>query len=87
VIEDLGQHPLGDELAQPVGEQVAGDAQPSLERLEAADPQEAIAKDQQRPAVADDGDGSGNRAFLIGKRNARISGHDATPVDVRSGIL
>ncbi len=51
-----------DELPQPIGQAVARDAEIALEVLEAADAEERVAQDEQRPAVADDGQRPRHRA-------------------------
>ncbi len=53
------QHALVDQLAQPVTEDVPGDAQAFLEMVEAADPEKTVAQHHQRPAIADHGQGAG----------------------------
>jgi hypothetical protein len=45
-----------------------GDLERRLKRLEPAYAHEAFAQDQQRPAVADHGDGAGERAGLLVQR-------------------
>ena len=55
-VADAVEHPVGDELAQPVGEDVARDAEVALQLAVAADAEEPLAQDQERPAVAEDVD-------------------------------
>ena len=43
-----------DELGEPAGQHAARHLQPLLEVVEAADAEERVAQDQQRPALADD---------------------------------
>jgi hypothetical protein len=50
------EDPLQDEGVQAVGEDVARDAGVSLQLLEPAHAEEALAQDEQRPALADHGE-------------------------------
>ena len=52
----------GDQLGQPVGQDVAGDSQPGLEFLEMLEAVERAAEDQERPFLADQLDRRRNRA-------------------------
>src|ERR1043166_578518 len=61
LVRHAAQHPETHQLAQAVGEHVAGDAEAPLELLEPAHPQEAVAQDQDGPAVADHGDRASDR--------------------------
>src|SRR5215211_910073 len=63
-VGDALEHALADEPVQPVGEDVAGDPQALLELVEAANPEEHVADDQQRPALADDLQRPRDRAVL-----------------------
>jgi len=47
------QYPAPDQTLQPAGQDVARDPKASLELLEAAQPQERVANDEQRPPIAD----------------------------------
>src|SRR6266446_3967071 len=59
------EHAVLHELREPIGEAVAGDAEARLERLEAARAEERIAQDEERPAVADDGERPRDRAVEL----------------------
>ena len=48
------EHPVGDELSQALGEDVARDAEVALHLAIAAHPEERLAQDQKRPAIAED---------------------------------
>src|SRR4029453_19055632 len=63
-VGDALEHALADEPVQPVGEDVAGDPQALLELVEAANPEEHVADDQQRPALADNLQRPRDRAVL-----------------------
>jgi hypothetical protein len=56
------------ELFEPVREQMACDAELRLKLLEASDTKETVAKDQQAPAIADDGERTRNGARFLLKR-------------------
>ena len=58
------ENALLDEPAKTVGKHVAGDAETLLELVEVAKAEEGVADDQQRPALADDLEGTGDRALL-----------------------
>jgi hypothetical protein len=60
----LEQALLGQAL-EAIGQDVAGDAEAALEVVEAADAQEGVADDEQRPAVAEDLEGAGDGAVLV----------------------
>ena len=64
----------GDHLAQPVGKDVARNAEAGLEFLEMVKAVEGAAKDQERPFLADQLDRGGNRA-----RQRRF----LEPIDIR----
>ena len=53
------QYPAIGELAQPVAEHMAGDAQPLLEIIKTAHPEKAVAQHQQRPVIANNGQRTG----------------------------
>ena len=59
-----GEDPLLDEALEPAGEHGAGDIEPLLEVVEAANAEEDVAEDQQRPALSDDLERAGERAVL-----------------------
>src|SRR5207247_3955754 len=63
-VADPLQDSFLDEPVEPIGEDVAGDAEALLELLEAAQAQEAVADDQERPALADDLERAGDGAVL-----------------------
>jgi len=56
---------VADQLLEPLGQQMPGDAERRLEGLEAAGAQEAFAQDQQRPTVADHADRARHRARFV----------------------
>src|SRR5262249_25086940 len=66
LVADAIQDAVRDELAESVGQPVAGSAEVALEILEATDAEERVAQDEERPAVAHDrqrpGDGAGEAA-------------------------
>jgi hypothetical protein len=53
------------QFLQPVCQDVTRDAKPLLEHVKAADPQEAVPQDQQRPPIADYGNRAGDRTSLL----------------------
>src|SRR4051812_39863648 len=53
---------LVDQPLEPLGQDVARDAEIALEVVEPAHPEERVADDEQRPAVAEDLEGAGDRA-------------------------
>jgi hypothetical protein len=54
-----------DKRVQAHGQHVAGDAEPLLELIEAGDPQEGVAQDQQCPPLADHLERAGDRAVHL----------------------
>ncbi len=58
------EDPFLDQALQPAGEHGAGDIEPLLEVVEAANAEEDVAEDQQRPALSDDLERAGERAVL-----------------------
>ena len=64
LIEAALEDAVVDESLQAVGEHVAGDAEIALEVLEAADAEERVAQQQDRPAVAEDLERAGDGAVL-----------------------
>jgi hypothetical protein len=65
LVSDLRQDKGVDELVQPIGEDRASDPQAEMEVFEPSDPQEAIPKDQQGPAIADHRHRARQRTRLI----------------------
>ena len=65
LVGHLVEHAALGELAQSVAEHMAGDAQALLEIIEAAHAHKAVAQHQQRPVVADNGQGAGQGAGLL----------------------
>jgi hypothetical protein len=65
LVRHLLQHAVRHQLLQPVGQDVTRDAQPLLKRVKAANPQEAVAQDEQGPPVTDHGNRAGDRASLL----------------------
>src|SRR5262245_33383727 len=63
-IEDALEHALVDQPVEPVSQNVAGDSEALLQFVEAVEAQQDVADDQQRPALADDLERSGDRAVL-----------------------
>jgi hypothetical protein len=63
-VAHLLQDALLHQAVQAVGENVTGDAEALLELVEAAEPEERVADNQQRPALADDLERPGDRAVL-----------------------
>jgi hypothetical protein len=61
------QHARIDQLPQAVRQNVAFDAEPGLEMIEAPDTQEIITQDQQRSAISDDRNGPGYRTSFVGQ--------------------
>ena len=55
-----------DELLQPFGEQVPGNAQVPVEALEPSDTTEEVSQDQERPAVPDSGQRGGDGTSSVG---------------------
>ena len=72
------EDPAGDELAEPVGEDVAGNPEPGLEFLEMLEAVERAAQDQERPFLADQLDRAGQRA---------VQRRLAERIDVRCHLL
>jgi hypothetical protein len=68
LVSDLRKHEVVDELLQAIGQDRPADAEPPLEILEPADLQEAVAKDQQGPAIADHGERPRHRTGLLVQR-------------------
>src|SRR5215475_12484360 len=64
LVGDLGQDEMLDQLAQSARQDRPGDAQPGLEVLEPAHAQEAVAQDEQGPAIADHRHRARDRARL-----------------------
>ncbi len=67
----LGQDSVGGELAQAVGEDVAGDAGPLLELGEGPCAVHRVPDDQEAPPVTDEVERAGHRAVGIGPGGAR----------------
>src|SRR5829696_2735621 len=59
------QDALIDQRAEPHGEDVLGEAEPLLEFAEAADPEQRLANDQNRPPVADRIQRARDRAIVV----------------------
>src|SRR5581483_148561 len=85
LVADAFEDSVVDELLEPVGEDVAGDAETLLELLETAPAEERVADDQQRPALADELERPRDGAVLSfvvasqhGFRLAQL--HDATDI-------
>ena len=57
-------------VSSRVGQDVAGDAEPLLELLEAGDAEEGVAQDQQRPPLADHLERAGDRAVHLLERGS-----------------
>src|SRR5687768_16789991 len=64
-VRSTDQHALRHEVIQAIGEDVAGDTEALLKALEPADAEHGVTKDEQRPALPDDLQGTGDRANLI----------------------
>ena len=65
------EHAVVDQLLEPVGEDVASDAEVAMQVLEATDAAERVTQDQERPAVADDLEGAGDGAGIIRHSDGR----------------
>src|SRR3954447_2733824 len=65
LVADPLEHPGVDELAEPVGEHVPGEAEVPLEDVEPLRPEERLADDEEGPALADDLEGRGQRAVEV----------------------
>jgi hypothetical protein len=63
-VEDALEHAFVDQPVEPVGQNVAGDTQALLQLVEPAQAEQDVADDQQRPALADNLERSGDRAVL-----------------------
>src|SRR5262249_50869249 len=63
-VADALEDPLVDQQVEAVGENVPGDTEAGLELVEAAESEEGVANDQERPALTDDLERAGNRAVL-----------------------
>src|SRR6266852_3659627 len=63
-VEDALEHAFVDQTVEPVSQNVAGDAQALLQLVEAAQAEQYVADDQQRPALADNLEGSRDRTIL-----------------------
>jgi squalene cyclase len=63
-VADAFEDSLFDKPVEPVGEDVAGNPKALLELVEAAQAQEGVTNDQERPALADDLERACNRAVL-----------------------
>ena len=62
LVGDALEDPALDQAVQPLGEDVAGDAQARLKIVEAGHAQEGIPDDQQTPPLAHDVEALGDRA-------------------------
>ena len=67
LIGNTGQDVLSDQQSQPFAQNAACDFQAPLEFLEPPHAEEAVAKYKQRPAVAHDGERTGERAVFLGE--------------------
>jgi hypothetical protein len=65
LIRDRLQDPVGDELLESVGEDIARNLEIALEVVEPPYAEEHVANDQQRPPVTDDVDGAGDDAVEV----------------------
>jgi len=65
LVRYLLQYAVRHQFLQPVRQYVTRDAKPLLEHVKAADPQEAVPQDQQRPPIADHGNRAGHRTSLL----------------------
>src|SRR6185437_6492913 len=63
-VQDPLEHTFVDQPVEPVGQNVAGDAQALLQFVEAVQAQQQVANDQQRPALADNLERSRDRTVL-----------------------
>jgi hypothetical protein len=66
----LLEHAPLDQRREPVGEDVACDAEVALDLLEAAQAHEDVAQDQGGPPLADDVEGAGDRARQVAHAGA-----------------
>ena len=67
LVEAALQNPVADEGLEAGGEDVAGDPEPALEVLEAADAEEGVAQDEERPPLPHDLEGPGHRTVHPGE--------------------
>jgi len=67
----LGEEPVSGELAEAIGEDVAGDAGASLELGERSCPVHRVADDEKAPPVADEVERAGDGAVGVGPIEAR----------------
>ena len=65
LVWDTTQNAMTDELPEPVCEHMARHSKPCLKIFEPTHAQKAVAQHEERPPVADDRDGAGNRALLL----------------------
>ncbi len=65
LVGDAVEDTVGEEMVEPLGEDVAGDAESLLEVVEARDPEKGVPEDQWRPPLAHDLQVLGNRAVHI----------------------
>ena len=65
LVRNAAQDALPDQLLQPFREQMARDSERGLKSLEPPRAQEAFAKDQKGPAIANHTNGSGQRTWLF----------------------
>ena len=61
------EHPGLDQVPEPLGEHLAGDAEVALEVVEAVDPDVDVADHERRPGLAGDGEAAGDRALHLGE--------------------
>jgi len=66
-IRDPGQHALLDQPPEALLQDVAGDPEPTLEVVEATDPQEGVPDDEHAPPLAHDLEALGNGAVHVGE--------------------
>jgi EmrB/QacA subfamily drug resistance transporter len=64
LIADALEDAVLDELRQAIGEDVSRDTEAFVELLEPPPPEERVAHDEERPALADELESAGDRAFL-----------------------
>ena len=65
LVADALEDSLVDQVAESLGEHVAGDAETRLKLLEALQPEEGVTDDQQAPPLPDDLERSRDRADLL----------------------
>ena len=77
----LLEHPLVDEVAQPLGEHLARDAEVALDVVEAGDADEDVADHERRPRLAGDREAARDRTAHLGEVGALHDGESIQGTD------